>query len=219
MLAFDSLAEAPRPEGLLDVRRHDDRVAIITDQAGRYIQQLSAGGIDHNVVDLSLDEIFEAYVIGRAARLAGSFSECAGVGINHTFLGPRSVMNSLLWKQWRETRGLLAIFIAWMTLAVCHVIGYELGPHYRAPVGHFSGLALIYSFFAAIVLAMRTSHGERTDGTIAFSAALPISMRRMGTVRIVSAVATLAIPIVIAAGILALALASGLVEQAEPRHA
>ena len=66
VLAFDSLAEAPQPEGLLDVRRHDDRVAIITDQAGRYIQQLSAGGIDHNVVDLSLDEIFEAYVIGRA---------------------------------------------------------------------------------------------------------------------------------------------------------
>ena len=104
VLAVDSLAEAPRPEGLLDVRRHDDRVAIITDQAGRYIQQLSAGGIDHNVVDLSLDEIFEAYVIGRAARLAGSFPECAGAGINHGFLGPRPVMNSLLWKQWRETR-------------------------------------------------------------------------------------------------------------------
>ncbi len=66
VLAVDSLAEAPPPEGLLDVRRHDDRVAIIVDQAGRYIQQLSAGGIDHNVVDLSLDEIFEAYVIGRA---------------------------------------------------------------------------------------------------------------------------------------------------------
>jgi ABC-2 type transport system ATP-binding protein len=65
VLAFDSLAEAPQPEGLLDVRRHDDRVAIITDQAARYIQQLSVSGIDHNVVDLSLDEIFEAYVIGR----------------------------------------------------------------------------------------------------------------------------------------------------------
>jgi ABC-2 type transport system ATP-binding protein len=66
VLPADSLAAAPRPEELLDVRRHDDRVAIITDQAGSYIQQLSAVGIDHNVVDLSLDEIFEAYVIGRA---------------------------------------------------------------------------------------------------------------------------------------------------------
>ena len=66
VLPADSLAAAPRPEGLLDVRRHDDRVAIITDQAGSYLEQLSAVGIDHNVVDLSLDEIFEAYVIGRA---------------------------------------------------------------------------------------------------------------------------------------------------------
>jgi ABC-2 type transport system ATP-binding protein len=65
-LPVESLAATPQPDGLLDVRRHDDRVAIITDQAGRYIQQLSAGGIDHNVVDLSLDEIFEAYVIGHA---------------------------------------------------------------------------------------------------------------------------------------------------------
>lgn len=127
-------------------------------------------------------------------------------------------MNSLWWKQWRESRGILAILTAGMTVTVCYVIGYELGHHYRAVVGHFSGWALLYSLFAALVLAMRTSHGERTDGTLAFSAALPISMRRMGTVRIVSAAATLAIPIAIAAGILSIALASGLVEQAEPRH-
>jgi hypothetical protein len=106
-----------------------------------------------------------------------------------------------------------------MTLAVCYAIDYELGHHQRAVVGHFSGLALFYSLFAALVLAMRTSHGERTDGTIAFSAALPVSLRRVETVRIVSAVATLAIPIVIAAGILSITLASGLVAQVEPRHA
>jgi hypothetical protein len=127
-------------------------------------------------------------------------------------------MNSLLWKEWRETRGHLAIAIAWMTIAICYAVGYELGHHVRAVVGHFSGLAQFYSLFAALVLAVRTSHGERTDGTLAFSAALPVPMRRMGTVRIVSAVATLAIPIVIAAGILSIALASGLVEQVEPRH-
>ncbi len=126
-------------------------------------------------------------------------------------------MNSLWWKEWRESRRYLAIFIAWMTLAVCYAIGHQLGPHVRTPVGHFSGLALIYTFFAAIVLAMRTSHGERTDGTIAFSAALPVSLRRMATVRIVSAALTLAVPIVIAAGILALALAGGLVAQVESR--
>jgi hypothetical protein len=126
-------------------------------------------------------------------------------------------MNSLLWKQWRETRGSLAIFIAWVTLAVCYAVGYELGHRYRAVVGHFSALALWYSWFASVFLATRTSHGERTDRTIAFSAALPVSMRGMATVRIASALATLAIPLVIAAVILSIALASGLVEQAEPR--
>jgi hypothetical protein len=127
-------------------------------------------------------------------------------------------MNTLLWKQWRETRGYLAIFTAGMTIAVCYAIGYELAHHYRAVVGGFSGWALLYSLFAAVVLASYASHGERADRTIAFSAALPISIRRLVTVRIVSAVATLSIPLVIAAGILSIALASGIVEQAEPRH-
>ena len=94
-------------------------------------------------------------------------------------------MNSLLWKQWRETRGILAIFTAWMTVTVCYAVAYELGHHYRAVVGHFSGWALLYSLFAAVVLATRTSaRRAAADGTIAFSAALPISMRRIGSVRI-----------------------------------
>lgn len=65
LLPLDSLGGVPRPESLLDVRRHDDRLVITTDQAGAYIQKLSVEGIDHDVVDLSLDEIFEAFVIGR----------------------------------------------------------------------------------------------------------------------------------------------------------
>ena len=126
-------------------------------------------------------------------------------------------MNSLLWKQWRETKGSLALCTAWMILAVCYSIGYELGYHHRAVVGGFSGAALFYSWFAAIFLAMRTARGEQTDGTMSFSESLPISLRRMGTVRLVSAILTLGIPILLAAAILSVALASGLVEQGEPR--
>jgi hypothetical protein len=36
-------------------------------------------------------------------------------------------MNRLLWKHWRESKAYLAIFIAWMVLAACYVIGYEVG--------------------------------------------------------------------------------------------
>jgi ABC-2 type transport system ATP-binding protein len=65
LVPFDSVIGTPQPEGLLDVRRHDDRLSLVTDQASSFIETLSVRGIDHEVVDLSLDEIFEAYVIGR----------------------------------------------------------------------------------------------------------------------------------------------------------
>ncbi len=66
LLPIDSVAGTPQPDGLLDVRRHGDRLALITDRASSYIHELSAKGTDHDVVDLCLDEIFEAYVIGRS---------------------------------------------------------------------------------------------------------------------------------------------------------
>lgn len=126
-------------------------------------------------------------------------------------------MKSLMWKQWRENRLYLAIFIAWMLLAVCYTVGYELGYRFRAAVGSFSGMAMLYSTCAAMFLAMRTAQGEQADGSIAFSASLPVSLRRIAAVRIGAAVVTLAIPILLAAFMLALALASGLIEQATPR--
>jgi len=126
-------------------------------------------------------------------------------------------MNSLLWKQWRESKGLLAIFTAWMIAAAVYVVSYELGHRYHAAIGSFSTWAWFYGIVAAIFLAMRTARGEEADGTMSFTAALPISLRRSGAARIVGAVLTLVIPIVIGASLFSLALASGLIEQAAPR--
>ncbi len=126
-------------------------------------------------------------------------------------------MKSLLWKQWQENRGYLAIFLAWMVLAAIYSIGYEVGYGFHAPVGHFSGLSLFYTICAAVFLAMRAAQGEQSAGTLSFSASLPVSMRRIAAVRIGGAVATLAIPVLVAAAVLSLALASGFVEQAGPR--
>jgi len=53
------------PERLLDVQRHGERIAVTLDEAEPWIRDLRAGGIDADVQDLSLDEIFEAFVIGR----------------------------------------------------------------------------------------------------------------------------------------------------------
>jgi len=126
-------------------------------------------------------------------------------------------MNSLLWKQWREKKGYLTIFTAWMVSAVVYLVGYEFGHHFRAAVGSFSVCAWFYSVVAAIFLAMRTTRGEDADGTMTFTASLPVSLRRAGAMRIVGAVATLALPILIAASLLSIVLASGLIEQAAPR--
>jgi hypothetical protein len=126
-------------------------------------------------------------------------------------------MNSLLWKEWHENKRYLAVFMAWMLLAVCFTLGYEMVCRLRAVVGAFSGYALMYTLCATIFLGMRVAQGERTAGTLTFSAALPVSLRRMGTYRIVGAVVTLTVPILVAAILLSVALANGLVEQALPR--
>ena len=44
---------------------HDDRVGLVIDRADRFIEHLSARDVEHEVIDLRLDEIFEAFVIGR----------------------------------------------------------------------------------------------------------------------------------------------------------
>lgn len=68
LLPLNSRERLPRPDGLLDVRQHDDNLKLITDQASDYLAKLSAAGIDYDVTDLSLDEIFEAFVIGRPSE-------------------------------------------------------------------------------------------------------------------------------------------------------
>ena len=65
LLPMDFAIANQKPDGLLDVRRFDDRLAITTDKAMDYIHKLSANGVSFDVVDLRLDEIFEAFVIGR----------------------------------------------------------------------------------------------------------------------------------------------------------
>lgn len=65
ILPYDAVAGSAPPAGLLDVRRHEDRLVLVTEGAQEYLQQLQTRGTDVEVVDLRLDEIFEAFVIGR----------------------------------------------------------------------------------------------------------------------------------------------------------
>ena len=65
-------AAAPRPASLLDVRRHGDRLAVVVDGAADFLQRLDVEGVEHEVVSLSLDGIFEAFVIGKPQRWPGT---------------------------------------------------------------------------------------------------------------------------------------------------
>lgn len=49
----------------LDVRRAGHETAVVIDEAADAIVRLKHADVPHRVVDLSLDEIFEAFVIGR----------------------------------------------------------------------------------------------------------------------------------------------------------
>jgi hypothetical protein len=64
-LSINAARALPRPPGLLDARRHGHRVIATIDNAPSFLGQLESCSTPHDVADLSLDEIFEAFVIGR----------------------------------------------------------------------------------------------------------------------------------------------------------
>jgi ABC-2 type transport system ATP-binding protein len=61
----DALVGRVKPAKLLDVDRRGDQLAVTLDAAADWIGLLERDGVGHAVEDLSLDEIFEAFVIGR----------------------------------------------------------------------------------------------------------------------------------------------------------
>ena len=59
------IAGVTPPPGLLDVRVWESQFVVTVDGAERFVEQLNSLGIEHEIVELSLDEIFESFVIGR----------------------------------------------------------------------------------------------------------------------------------------------------------
>ncbi len=61
----DAYSIVRRDLGVLDERRDGDRVAVIVERAESAITLLGREGVEYRVIDLNLDEIFEAYVAGQ----------------------------------------------------------------------------------------------------------------------------------------------------------
>ncbi len=59
---YETLGTLP---GTLDVKRHGKQVAVVVESVGDALAAIARTGVEPEVVDLNLDEVFEAYVIGR----------------------------------------------------------------------------------------------------------------------------------------------------------
>jgi ABC-2 type transport system ATP-binding protein len=65
ILSREAYAAMRHELNVLDEREDGDRVVIAVEGAARALEVIGSEGIEHRVVDLNLDEIFEAYVAGR----------------------------------------------------------------------------------------------------------------------------------------------------------
>jgi len=68
VLPREVVQHRPAPIGLLDVHQQGDQVEIVVDGAPRFAQELAANGHAIEPRGMTLDDIFEAFVIGRPQR-------------------------------------------------------------------------------------------------------------------------------------------------------
>jgi len=68
VLPLEFVCRHPAPAGLLDVQRLGEQVEVVIDGISRFLGQLSSQGISFSMTEMTLDDIFEAFVIGRPGR-------------------------------------------------------------------------------------------------------------------------------------------------------
>lgn len=68
VLPLEIVRQRPAPAGLLDARRVGEQFEIVVDDAGRFLNELSSEGHEIALSDMTLDDIFEAFVIGRPEK-------------------------------------------------------------------------------------------------------------------------------------------------------
>src|SRR5690606_1721043 len=126
-------------------------------------------------------------------------------------------LRSQIWKEWRERRQFFVLAAAWIACGSAYAVLYELSYGYRASVATFYSVCSLYGLVASLFLAARASRGEVTYGTLAFTAALPSSLRRAAAIRLGGAIITPCAPMLLGAVLMSVALGTGLVEQAPAR--
>jgi ABC-2 type transport system ATP-binding protein len=65
VLPLEIARQMPAPQGLLDVHRRERMVEVVVDGCAQFLQQLASIDVNLSPSGMTLDEIFEAVVIGR----------------------------------------------------------------------------------------------------------------------------------------------------------
>jgi ABC-2 type transport system ATP-binding protein len=65
ILSYESFVALRGDLTILDERTDGDRMAVVVEKAENALNLLGREGVEHQIVDLNLDEIFEAYVAGQ----------------------------------------------------------------------------------------------------------------------------------------------------------
>jgi ABC-2 type transport system ATP-binding protein len=73
----DAYAELRHHLKVLDEREDGDHVAVVVEGAENALSRMGRDGIQFRVVDLNLDEIFEAYVAGRRGDMLAPSQQAA----------------------------------------------------------------------------------------------------------------------------------------------
>lgn len=68
VVSADIVRQRAAPTGLLDVRRAGEQYEIVVDDAGHFLDELTSAGHTVTASGMTLDDIFEAYVIGRPEK-------------------------------------------------------------------------------------------------------------------------------------------------------
>ena len=110
-------------------------------------------------------------------------------------------LKMLVWKEWRERRGQLALCLACVLApAVCMTfwsLGYAVWKDRGLGLGVEGAWLVLYGMLMPIFVAMRTARGEMTDRTASFSLGMPVSPCWANWIRLGGGAAVLAAPVLL----------------------
>ena len=122
---------------------------------------------------------------------------------------------SLLQKEWAERRSTVWYGTILLLAFLGYCLAYETEYRTRAFVASSYHVMHLFGLLGSIFLSMRTVHGEYSERTLKFSAALPIPLSHLAWTRLWGLWLCLIIPMVIGTVVSSVLLGAGLIEQAE----